>query len=244
MKVQAWVFIVVLQDISRADISYIFSFFMTISTIITAAGKNSRMRKDQISRNLDLTNKLILPFNNKTVLETTIDNALSANIDECIVVLGHYASEIKEAIGDNYDGSVKFIENNPVDVGLSVSLFNGLSNSISDYALCITGDQPTVSTETFNRMIEVSQNSKDPERTIAILRRRKTGLLDTAEGLGMPFVAHRKNLMGYLENEDDNLNPILRKIFADGYTFYGIKEKNEKELLNINHYEDYLNLLD
>ena len=217
---------------------------MTISTIITAAGKNSRMRKDQISRNIDLTNKLILPFRNKTVLETTIDNALNANIDECIVVLGHYASEIMEAIGDNYDSSVKFIKNNPVDVGLSVSLYNGLSNSECDYALCITGDQPTVSTETFNKMIEVSQNSENPEKTISILRRRKTGLLDTAEGLGMPFVAHRKNLMSYLENEDDNLNPILRKIFADGYTFYGIKEKNKKELLNINHYEDYLNLLD
>ena len=184
---------------------------MSISTIITAAGKNSRMRKDQISRNLVLKNKLILPFNNKTVLETTIDNALSANTDECIVVLGHYASEIMDAISDNYDGSVKFVKNNPVDVGLSTSLFNGLSNSNSDYALCITGDQPTVSAETL---------------------------------LGMPFVAHRKNLMTYLENEDDNLNPILRKIFADGYVFYGIKEKNEKELLNINHYEDYLNLLD
>ena len=217
---------------------------MSISTVITAAGKNSRMRNDQLSRNLVLKNKLILPFNDKTVLETTIDNALSANTDECIVVLGHYASEIKEAISNNYDSDVKFIENNPVDVGLSTSLFNGLSNSSCDYALCITGDQPTVSTETFNRMIEISQNSKNPEKTISILRRRKTGLLDTAEGLGMPFVAHRKNLMGYLENEDDNLNPILRKIFADGYTFYGIKEKNKKELLNINHYEDYLNLLD
>ena len=217
---------------------------MTISTIITAAGKNSRMRKDQISRNIDLTNKLILPFKDKTVLETTIDNALSSNVDECIVVLGHYADEIRQAIGNNYGASVKFIENNPVDVGLSVSLFNGLSNSTSDYALCITGDQPTVSSETFNRMIEVSQNSENPERTIAILRRRKTGLLDTAEGLGMPFVAHRKNLMKYLEKENDNLNPILRKIFADGYTFYGIKEKNKEELVNINHYEDYLNLLD
>jgi molybdenum cofactor cytidylyltransferase len=50
--------------------------------------------------------------------------------------------------------------------------------------------------------------------------------------------------MGYLENEDDNLNPILRKMFDDGYAFYGIKEKNEKELLNINHYDDYLKLLD
>lgn len=217
---------------------------MSISTIITAAGKNSRMRKDQISRGIELTNKLILPFDEKTVIETTIDNALSLNIDECIVVLGHYANEIKEAIFDNYKDDVKFIENNPVDVGLSTSLYNGLSNTDSDFALCITADQPTVLPETFEKMIEVSQNSENPFKTISILRRRKTGLLDTAEGLGMPFVAPRQNLMRYLENEDDNLNPILRKIFDDGYTFYGIKEKNEKELLNINHYDDYLQLLD
>ena len=217
---------------------------MSISTIITAAGKNSRMRKDQISRGIEVINKLILPFNEKTVIETTIDNALSLNIDECIVVLGHYASEIKEAIFDNYKDDVKFIENNPVDVGLSTSLYNGLSNTDADFALCITADQPTVLPETFEKMIEVSQNSDDPFNTISILRRRKTGLLDTAEGLGMPFVAPRLNLMEYLENEDDNFNPILRKIFDDGYTFYGIKEKNEKELLNINHYDDYLQLLD
>ena len=225
------------------NISYFF-IFMSVSTVITAAGKNSRMRKDQISRGIDLTNKLILPFNDKTVIETTIDNALSSNADECIVVLGHYASEIKEAIFDNYKDKVKFIENNPVDVGLSTSLYNGLSKLTSDFALCITADQPTVTTDTFNRLIDVSQKSDDPYRTISILRRRKTGLLDTAEGLGMPFVAPRENLMGYPENENDNLNPILRKIFDDGYVFYGIKEKNEKELLNINHYDDYLSLLD
>ena len=217
---------------------------MSISTIITAAGKNSRMRKDQISRGIKLTNKLVLPFRDKTVIETTIDNALSLNIDECIVVLGHYASEIKEVIFENYKDDVKFIENNPVDVGLSTSLYNGLKNIDSDFALCITADQPTVLPETFEEMIRQSQKSQNPYKTISILRRRKTGLLDTAEGLGMPFVAPRLNLMRYLENEDDNLNPILRKIFDDGYTFYGIKEKNEKELLNINHYEDYLNLLD
>ena len=217
---------------------------MSVSTIITAAGKNSRMRKDQISRGIELTNKLILPFNNKTVIETTIDNALSLNIDECIVVLGHYASEIKEAIFENYKDDVKFIENNPVDVGLSTSLYNGLSNITSDFALCITADQPTVLPETFERMIGASQTSHDSYKTISILRRRKTGWLDTAEGLGMPFVAPRENLMEYLKNENDNLNPILRKMFDDGYAFYGIKEKNEKELLNINHYDDYLKLLD
>ncbi|MBE6505150.1 MAG: NTP transferase domain-containing protein [Methanobrevibacter sp.] len=215
---------------------------MSISAIITAAGKNSRMRKDQISRNLEVKNKLVLPFDNKTVLETTIDNTLSSNIDECIVVLGHYSDEILEAISNDYEDKVKFIINNPCDVGLSTSLYNGLSNISSDFALCVTGDQPTVSTETFNRMIDVLDKCENPYKTISILRRRKTGLLDTAEGLGMPFVAPRINLMEYLENEDDNLNPILRKIFADGFTFYGVKEKNKKELLNINHYDDYLEL--
>ena len=83
---------------------------MSISTIITAAGKNSRMRKDQLARNIDLKNKLILPFKNKTVIETTIDNALSLDTDECIVVLGHYASEIREAIYDNYKNQVKCTE--------------------------------------------------------------------------------------------------------------------------------------
>ena len=217
---------------------------MSVSTVITAAGKNSRMRNDQISRGLNRTNKLVLPFKDKTVIETTIDNALSSNADECIVVLGHYSSEIKEVIFDNYKEEVKFIENNPVDVGLSTSLFNGLSNISSDLALCITADQPTVSTETFNKLIETSLKAENPYNTISVLRRRKTGLLDTAEGLGMPFVAPRLNLMKYLENEDDNLNPILRKIFDDGYVFYGVEEKNKKELVNINHYDDYLSLLD
>ena len=98
--------------------------------------------------------------------------------------------------------------------------------------------------ETFNNLIECAENSKNPEKTISILRRRKTGLLDTAEGLGMPFVANKNQLINYLKNENDNLNPILRKMFKDGFTFYGIKEKNELELLNINHYDDYKKVLD
>lgn len=218
---------------------------MTVSAIITAAGKNSRMRKDQISRNISVKNKLVLPFQNKTVLETTIDNALSSNVDECIVVLGHYSDEIKEVVFDNYKDSVKFIENNPVDVGLSVSLLNGLKNISSDFALCITGDQPTVSSETFNEMINVCKNSDNPEKNNSCFKTvEKQVCYDTAEGLGMPFVVFKDNMIKYLENENDNLNPILRKIFGDGYTFYGIKEKNELELLNINHYDDYLKLLD
>lgn len=202
------------------------------------------MQKDQKKNNLEIKNKLILPLNNSTVIENTIDNVLSLNLDDCIVVLGHYKDEIMKGISKNYHGKVKFVENNPVDVGLSVSLLNGLQNTSSKYALCVTGDQPTVSPETLDNIIQKLINSDNPDNTVSVLRRRKTGLLDTAEGLGMPFAANREKLMEYIKNENGNLNPVLRKIFSDGYKFLAVKEKNELELLNINHYKDYEYLLD
>lgn len=198
------------------------------------------MRQDQIDRNIEVKNKLTLDFENSTVIQTTIENALSLNIDECIVVLGHYASQIKEAINDNIKDKIKFVVNKPVDVGLSMSLLNGLTNTKSEYALCITGDQPTVTAQTFENIIGALEKSPNPDRTISVLRRLETGKLDTAEGLGMPFAANRENLIDYLKNENDNLNPILRKMFNDGYDFYGVKELNRSELININHHDDYL----
>ena len=217
---------------------------LKVSAIITAAGKNSRMRKDQMERNIPLQNKLTLPFNSSTIIETTINNVLNTdNIDECIVVLGHFSDEILPLINKIDDSRLKIIENDPVDVGLSVSLLNGLSCINSDIALCVTGDQPTVSTKTFNSILDYILKFENPKNTISILRRLKTGKLDTAEGLGMPFAASRLELIDYLKGKDDNLNPILREMFSDGFDFYGIEEDNPLELININTYSEYESIL-
>ena len=217
---------------------------LKVSAIITAAGKNSRMRKDQMERNIPLQNKLTLPFNSSTIIETTIANVLNTdNIDECIVVLGHFSDEILPLINKIDDSRLRIIENDPVDVGLSVSLLNGLSCINSDIALCVTGDQPTVSTKTFNSILDCILKFENPKNTISILRRLKTGKLDTAEGLGMPFAASRLELIDYLKGKDDNLNPILREMFSDGFDFYGIEEDNPLELININTYSEYESIL-
>ncbi|SFL29683.1 molybdenum cofactor cytidylyltransferase [Methanobrevibacter olleyae] len=221
---------------------------LTVSAVITAAGKNSRMRKDQEERNIPLQNKLTLPLKSKeysnTIIETTIHNVLNTeNIHECIVVLGHYSEEILPFINNIHDDRLKIVKNDPIDVGLSLSLLNGLQNISSDIALCVTGDQPTVSTKTFNSIINTILNSNNPKKTISVLRRIKIGKLDTAKGLGMPFAADRKELIKYLKDKDDNLNPILREIFADGFDFYGVEENHPNELININHYSEYESIL-
>ncbi len=221
---------------------------LKVSAIITAAGKNSRMRKDQENLNIPLRNKLTLPLKSKkyseTIIETTINNVLKIqNLTQCIIVVGHYSNEIIPFINKIKDPRIKIVKNNPIDVGLSVSLLNGLKNTNSDIVLCVTGDQPTVSTTTFENILNYILNCNNPKNTISILRRRQTGILKSAEGLGMPFAAYRDSLIKYLEGENDNLNPILRKIFEDKFEFYGVKEFNPIELININHYEEYKSIL-
>jgi molybdenum cofactor cytidylyltransferase len=216
---------------------------MLISSIITAAGRNSRMEKSQIKEEIPIKNKLLLPFpsydSEKTVIETTIHNTLSSNVAECIVVLGHFADEIKEVLANISDQRLKIIENENAAAGLSYSLLNGLNFCKNDYVLCLAGDQPTVSSTTCNNLINSIFNLKNPKKSVSILRRKDFGILDSAEGLGMPFVIYKNEFIRYLQGENDNLNPILRRIFKDEFCFYGVKESNDLELININDFEDY-----
>ncbi|KZX17513.1 molybdenum cofactor guanylyltransferase [Methanobrevibacter cuticularis] len=214
---------------------------VSISAIITAAGKSSRMINDQKERNIPSLNKLILPIDSKgkTIIELTIENILNIEIDECIVVVSHDDCEITEALYNINDDRLKIVHNGAVTCELSESLYNGIKNSKSEFIFSIAGDQPTISAETYNNMVNKMLNSENPKKTISILRRNDIGLLKTAKGLGMPFIANREELLKYLKNQDDNLNPILRKMHRDGFTFYGIKEKDKFELLNINNHEDY-----
>lgn len=210
------------------------------SAIVTAAGKNSRMRADLIDRNIPLENKLVMDLNGKAVIVKTLNNVLATDINECIVVLGHFKEEIKDTLSDVDDDRLKIVENKKPNVGLNSSLLNGLENTNSDICLCVAADQPGVTVETYNNLLNVLTDYKEPEKLLTVLSRIKTGCLDSAEGLGMPFACFRNNIISYLKNEDSNLNPILRKMIADGTLFYGIEEQNPLELININNYEDYL----
>lgn len=214
-----------------------------ISAIVTAAGKNRRMRADLKARGIEVQHKLLLDFHKKPIILQTLQNTLNAGVDECIVVLGHFSEDITSVIDEIGDERVKIIVNPEAHVELSESLLNGVKRAKNDFCLCVAGDQPTISTETLNNIIKGLFDSENPENTISILARGKSGYLDTAEGLGMPFASCSNILKRYLIGNKDNLNPILREMIKDGVIFYGIPPRNELELLNINTYDDYLKTL-
>ncbi len=106
--------------------------------------------------------------------------------------------------------------------------------------LCVAADQPTITSETMKKLIENASRYENQENIVSILARKKNGYLDSAEGLGMPFVCHSKLLLKYLPHHADNMNPVLIEMLLNGVVFYGIPPLNELELVNINRYEDYL----
>ncbi len=214
-----------------------------MDAIITAAGKNSRMIKDFEDMGKKPIHKLKLEINNKALLIHTIEHISNSNIENINICLGHFSDEIY-ALLEEYDlvNKVNIIINENPDVDLSKTIENALKNQKDKFFLFAAADQPTLTTNTINRMITTLNNSPNPKNTISILRRRKIGKLDSAEGLGMPFCCYGRLLYNYVQKEDDNLNPILRKMIKDGVEFYALKEDNELELLNINHYEDYLKI--
>ena len=215
-----------------------------VSAIITAAGKNKRMREDLKARGMDIKHKLLLNFRGNPIILQTLQNTLNAGVNECVVVLGHFSDEIVSVLDELDDERVKIVVNPEINVELSESLLNGTKMVKNDFCLCVAADQPTVSGETFKNILDGLFNSREPENTVSILARGKSGYLDSAEGLGMPFACHTNILKKYLTENKDNLNPILRKMVKEGITLYGVPPHDDIELLNINEYEDYLNILE
>jgi len=210
-----------------------------ISAIITAAGKNRRMRQDLKARGMEIKHKLLLELHGVPIILKTIQNILNTGVYECIVVLGYFSDEIRAVIDELDDERVRTTVNPEIHVELSESLLNGVKIAKSDYCLCVAADQPTVSTETLknlvNRLFE-----REAENTVSILARGNAGYINSAEGLGMPFVCNKGLLEKYLAGHSDNLNPILRKMVDDGVIFYGVPPHNDMELININRFDDYL----
>jgi len=97
-----------------------------LSAIILAAGSSQRMGN---------RNKMLLPFQNKTVLETTTANILAAGIEELIVVLGNEADQVKAAIKHL---PVSVIYNPDYQKGMTSSIQEGIRQAKNQaYMICL-----------------------------------------------------------------------------------------------------------
>jgi molybdenum cofactor cytidylyltransferase len=117
-----------------------------LSGVILAAGASTRMGRP----------KQLLPLSDRPLLQQALDEATASRLDEVIVVLGHRAGEIREAIRIPSGRAVRVVVNPDGAGGQSASLRLGLrsANPRAAAVAVLLGDQPRVTRRLIDRVAE------------------------------------------------------------------------------------------
>lgn len=111
--------------------------------MILAAGSSRRMGSQ----------KLLMPYNQGTMIETVVDQVLASRIEDVVVVLGADHEKVRQVLGDR---PVKFCHNTEHEQGMFSSVICGLRALPPDAGavLIYLGDQPGISPAVTNAVIE------------------------------------------------------------------------------------------
>ncbi len=112
--------------------------------MILAAGESKRMGKP----------KLLLPFGEKTMIETVIDRVIQSRAEKILVVLGSNGEKIEKKIG-----------NLPLEISVNPDFKEGMLSSVqhgfnalpedAQAVLIFLGDQPSIPSKVIDRVIDV-----------------------------------------------------------------------------------------
>jgi molybdenum cofactor cytidylyltransferase len=122
-----------------------------ICLIVLAAGSSTRYGR----------NKLLEKIDGQTMIERVVKSVASSKADEVIVVLGHEAQRIREALR-NFE--CKFVFNEDFKKGQSSSVEAGVKSvmSYADAVMVLPGDVALITSKAINAIIEEYERSKSP----------------------------------------------------------------------------------
>ncbi len=183
-----------------------------ISAIVLAAGLSTRMESK---------NKLLLPFKNKTIIETVIENIIDAGIEEVIVVTGNDAEQIEHLMKSF---PVKIIYNNEYKSGMTTSIQKGVSVATGDgYMICLS-DMPFITGNEYAALISFFKKKKQTDNACICVAEHnsikgnpvifssvyKDQILNHTDmdGCRQILHSHKKNIY-FIETNSDN---VLRDI--------------------------------
>jgi molybdenum cofactor cytidylyltransferase len=187
--------------------------------IVLAAGESKRMK----------TQKLLLPFAGKTMIEKVVENIAESSIDKILVVVGSHSDEIIEATAHL---RVKHCYNENFQQGMLSSVKCGIKAlpQVYDAVMIFLGDQPQIPINVVNLVIETYRRS-DKGIVIPTYRKKR----------GHPLLIDRK----YREeieqlDEQEGLRALSLKYAVDVLEI----ETNIPEILrDIDTREDYANTI-
>ncbi len=190
-----------------------------IPAIILAAGESSRMGKP----------KMMLPFGEKSIIETVIMQSNMARSSKTYVVLGSGEDAIRNTIKDQ-DAEIVF--NQEYKKGMLSSVQKGLKSlpETTEAVMVLLGDQPMIGTQIMDSMIA---RYKQTEKNIIIASYQGKRGHPILIGSG-----HFKKILGF--SSDQSLRDLLDLYPED---IEDLETENPEILRDIDTQQDYQNEL-
>jgi len=181
----------------------------SIGCIVLAAGESTRMKQQ----------KLLMPYKERTIIETVVDKCLQSKIDEIYIVVGSDSEKIKSKLAGL---NLNIITNDNYKMGMLSSVQKGidaLPKSLKA-VIILLGDQPMVKSEIIDLMIDSFHRSR---KGIVIPtfagKRGHPILIDLKYRKAVNFLNPGKGLRELIYNNQENIfevevetNEILRDI--------------------------------
>jgi len=172
---------------------------MFVSAILLAAGESRRMG----------SLKQLLPFGERTVIETCIANLLASTVNEIIVVLGHKAEEIAPTI-EKYP--VKTTINPEYADGMASSIkagINVVNNSTTAFLFALV-DQPLIDPTIIDSIIDGYQaNLRSGKKIVIPQYQGKGGHPTIFDAALRDQIQNIDFKVGLKQVKDQHLNQVL-----------------------------------
>jgi len=186
-----------------------------IWAMILAAGESKRMGKP----------KLLLPFGEKTMIETVIDRVIQSKAEKILIVLGSNREKIEKKIG-----------NLPLEIAVNPDFREGMLSSVqrglealpeeARAVLVFLGDQPSIPSEVIDRVIDAFR--------------------ETGKGIVLPVYKGERGHPVLIDmkyrHEVENLNPevgLRELVYGQPDDILEVEVDDAGILRDINDIEDY-----
>jgi len=174
--------------------------------VILAAGASSRLGRP----------KQLLPYRGKTLLSHTVNEAINANADAVVVILGEEADIFRKEIDEK---KVLVAVNSGWEEGMASSLRQGLETLLNskpyiDAVILMVCDQPYISSSVLNELITTQQKTA-----------RQIVTCSYGEAIGPPALFHKKYFPDLMNLKGDagarkiiqqNMNDVVTVPFPEG----------------------------
>jgi len=165
-----------------------------LTAIVLAAGMSRRMEGE---------NKLLLPFGDKTMLETTLNQILAAGVGEVVVVIGHEAERVQVLLKNR---PVKTAFNPDFVAGMTSSIQTGIraaSPETQGFMICLS-DMPLIDSSVYQQLADVFFEKIKTEQQVIV-----QPVFENTPGNPVIFSAIFKNEILALEHPD-GCKPIVQ----------------------------------